>query len=94
LIPVRHGPSRPECRANGTSKVGTICQILSTRAVRVMVSSVGRCLMFLNASRRHSLERAEQVPGLDQVRRLEALGEPAVDRSEKITGLGPLAFRG
>jgi hypothetical protein len=35
----------------------------------------------------------EQVLGLFQIERVEALGEPAVDRSEKIAGLIPLIRR-
>ena len=34
----------------------------------------------------------EQLLGLFQIERVEALGEPAVDRSEKLAGLIPLAL--
>jgi hypothetical protein len=34
----------------------------------------------------------EQSLGLLQIKRVEALGEPAIDRSEKIAGLIPLVL--
>jgi len=38
------------------------------------------------------VQLTEQSLGLLQVERIEALGEPAVDRSEKVPGLIPLAL--
>src|SRR6188472_1076129 len=43
-------------------------------------------------SRWSEREFVEQHPGLLQVERIETLGEPAVDRSEKVAGLLPLAL--
>jgi hypothetical protein len=42
-----------------------------------------------SASRR---QLVEQLLGLFQIERVEAFGEPAIDRSEKIAGLIPLAL--
>ena len=46
-----------------------------------------RCNKFRH---QNSLSVAEQRLGLLQVERVEAFGEPAVDRREKIAGLLPL----
>src|SRR3712207_5256391 len=45
-----------------------------------------------DASQRRLLELVEQTPRFPQVRRVEALAEPAVDRGQQVLCLGPFAL--
>ena len=49
-------------------------------------------LLTLSSRSRSRRQLVEQVLSLLQIERIEPLGKPAVDRSEKIAGLIPLAL--
>ena len=64
---------------------------LSRQRSRIGFNHAGQAVEQAQHLLRSRGQLLQQGLGLLQIKRVEAFGEPAVDRSEKVTGLIPLA---